>query len=99
MRSVSLPVFKISNFKDYNNCTLEFEANFYIRKFKDHLCENCFLEKPHAHDFYLILVITAGTGKHYIDTHEYDVHTGSFGVQRTGVGSGGKHDVLCVAPA
>ncbi len=23
-------------------------------------------------------MITAGTGKHYIDTHEYDVHTGSF---------------------
>ncbi|MGY6647856.1 AraC family transcriptional regulator [Wenyingzhuangia sp. IMCC45574] len=78
MNNVSLPVFKISNFIDYKNCIQDFEANFYIRQFKDHLCENCFLEKPHSHDFYLILIITSGQGKHYIDAKEYDVRTGAF---------------------
>ena len=50
-------LFTISNFKDYNNCVVDFESNFYVRRFKDHLKENCFLEKPHGHDFYLILII------------------------------------------
>lgn len=73
----NLPVFTISNFKDYNNCVVDFESNFYVRKFKDHLKENCFLEKPHGHDFYLILIITKGSGVHYIDSTKYDVVPGA----------------------
>lgn len=73
----NLPVFNISNFKDYNNCVVNFESNFYIRKFKDHLKENCFIEKPHGHDFYLILIVTKGSGLHYIDSKKYDVAPGA----------------------
>ena len=72
-----LPVFNIANFKDYNNCIVNFESNFYVRKFKDHLKENCFLEKPHGHDFYLILVITKGKGVHYIDSTQYKIEPGA----------------------
>lgn len=75
--SCSLPVFTISNFKDYNNCVVDFESNFYIRKFKEHLNENCFLEDPHGHDFYLVLIITKGSGVHYIDSTKYDVKPGA----------------------
>lgn len=73
----NLPVFKISNFKDYNNCIDYFESNFYVRTFKDHLNENCFLEDPHGHDFYLVLVITKGSGVHYIDSRKYIVKPGA----------------------
>jgi len=44
----NLPVFNISNFYDYNKC-MEFDKNFYVRTFKDHIQENGFIEKPHGH--------------------------------------------------
>ncbi len=72
----ALPVFDISNFEDYNNC-MKFETNFYIRKFSDHVSENTFIEKPHGHNFYLILLITEGSGTHTIDFLEYTVFPGA----------------------
>ncbi len=75
--SYSLPVFNISNFKDYNNCISNFQNNFYVRKFKDHLKENCFLEEAHGHDFYLILLITKGGGNHFIDSQKYKIKPGA----------------------
>ncbi len=74
--STLLPVFKIGNFDDYNNC-MNFEDSFYVRKFSEHLKENKFVKKPHAHNFYLVLVITEGKGKHVIDFTEYEVAAGS----------------------
>ncbi len=74
--SASLPVFNIVNFDDYNNCMC-FEENFYVRKFSEHVRENTFIEKPHGHDFYLMLLITEGSGKHIIDFTEYEVYPGA----------------------
>ncbi len=74
-KTCCLPVFNILNFSDYNNC-MKLESNFYVRKFKDHLKDNSFLEKPHGHDFYLILIITKGSGKHIIDSKEYLIEPG-----------------------
>ncbi len=71
-----LPVYDISNFDDYNE-SLKFESNFYIRKFCEHVNENLFIEKPHGHNFYLILLITKGSGLHTIDFLEYDVFPGA----------------------
>lgn len=73
--SPSLPIFNISNFQDYNNC-MEFDNNFYIRSFNDHINVNQFIEKPHGHDFYLLLLITKGNGTHSIDYKEYKVEPG-----------------------
>ena len=70
--NANLPVFNISNFDDYNNC-MQFDDNFYIRNFSEHVDKNSFTEKPHSHDFYLILIITKGTGVHTIDFTEYEV--------------------------
>ncbi len=70
------PVLKISNFDDYNNC-MKFDENFYTRRFSDHVKENLFTEKPHAHDFYLILLITKGSGLHTIDFQDYKVFPGA----------------------
>lgn len=72
----AVPVFNISNFEDYNNC-MKFDTNFYIRSFCDHVKENTFIEKPHGHDFFLVLLITRGTGTHTIDFIEYDVFPGA----------------------
>ncbi len=73
---INIPVFNIKNFQDYNNC-MSFDSNFYIRPFNDHINVNLFIEKPHGHDFYLILLITKGTGTHSIDYEAYDVEPGS----------------------
>ncbi|MDA9069861.1 AraC family transcriptional regulator [Algibacter sp.] len=73
--TINLPVFNITNFNDYNNC-MEFDKNFYIRPFNDHVNENLFIESPHGHDFYLVLLITKGSGTHSIDYKEYDVEPG-----------------------
>lgn len=72
----SLPVFNIVNFEDYNDC-MDFDRTFYVRPFKDHLKVNKFIEKAHAHDFYLVLLVTEGHGKHTIDFNEYEVEPGS----------------------
>ena len=72
----TVPVFNISNFDDYNNC-MKFDRSFYIRSFSEHVKENVFIEKPHAHNFYLILLITKGKGIHTIDFLEYDVYPGA----------------------
>jgi len=55
---------------------MEFDKNFYIRPFNDHVNENLFIESPHGHDFYLVLLITKGSGTHSIDYKEYDVEPG-----------------------
>ena len=72
----NLPVFKIANFEDYQNC-MQFDNTFYVRTFKEHLSVNKFIEKPHGHDFYLVLLVTHGNGTHSIDFNEYKVEPGS----------------------
>jgi AraC family transcriptional activator of pobA len=71
-----LPVFSINNFEDYNHCE-HCGNNFYIRVFDKHLQDNQFIEKPHRHDFFILLIITSGSGKHVIDFKSYDVTAGS----------------------
>ncbi len=63
---------------------MQFESNFYIRKFSEHVKENLFIEKPHGHDFYLILLVTKGFGNHTIDFLEYEVSEGAMFVVSPG---------------
>ena len=74
--TINLPVFNISNFQDYNNC-MDFDSHFYIRPFNDHIQVNHFIETPHGHDFYLLLLITKGSGIHTIDNVEYVIEPGA----------------------
>lgn len=71
-----LPVFSISNFEDYNQCQ-HCGNSFYIRVFDEHLEENRFIDKPHSHDFFIILMITRGSGIHNIDFKSYAVFPGA----------------------
>jgi len=71
-----LPVLTISNFEDYNHCQ-HCGNSFYIRTFDKHLKDNLFLDKPHGHDFFILLFITNGSGTHSIDFKNYEVKVGS----------------------
>ncbi|WMJ74679.1 AraC family transcriptional regulator [Cytophagaceae bacterium ABcell3] len=70
------PVYRIDNFEDYNQCQ-HCGNSFYIREFGKHIQEHNFLDKPHGHDFYILLLITKGSGIHNIDFKTYDVKTGA----------------------
>lgn len=48
-------------------------ADFYIQDLKYHLSDHKFINKPHKHDFYLILYIIRGGGVHTIDFKHYKV--------------------------
>ena len=67
--SNKLPVYCIDNFKSENGK----EKGFYIETFKHHLSKHEFITKPHKHDFYLIILFTQGSGKHFIDFEEYEI--------------------------
>lgn len=71
-----LPVFNIENFENYNSCSA-LENSFYIRRFNDHVKTNKFINTPHGHDFYLVLLVTQGYGDHVIDFNDYKVEPGS----------------------
>jgi AraC family transcriptional activator of pobA len=51
---------------------------FYIEDLQAHLKNHEFISKPHRHDFYLLLYIRAGNGKHTIDFQNYKVSAGNF---------------------
>jgi AraC family transcriptional activator of pobA len=48
-------------------------ADFYIETFSDHVVAHPFIDKPHKHDFYLILYVRKGSGTHTIDFTTYPV--------------------------
>lgn len=57
---------------------------FYINTFGNHLQSNPFVEKPHRHNFYLMVLFTAGTGTHAIDFDTYPIHPGSLFIIQPG---------------
>ncbi|MCC9135437.1 helix-turn-helix domain-containing protein [Pontibacter silvestris] len=68
-----LPVYQIQNFQPQAYA----KANFYIKYFEEHLLEHAFIQKPHKHDFYIVLLVTYGTGTHTIDFKTYPVKPGT----------------------
>lgn len=51
-------------------------VSFYLEKFKTHLKDHAFINRPHKHDFYLILFFTQGTGTHIIDFQSFGIKPG-----------------------
>lgn len=74
-----IPIYDISNFK-YNVANSE----LYVNTFKNHLKAHSFIEKPHRHNFYLLVLFTHGTGIHEIDFDSYDIKRGSLFVVQPG---------------
>lgn len=73
------PVYNIENFKSNSN-----KKELYINTFQNHLKSHSFIEKPHRHSFYLLVLFTNGTGIHEIDFTRYDIKSGSLFVLQPG---------------
>jgi AraC family transcriptional regulator, transcriptional activator of pobA len=64
-----LPIYQIQDF----NAQAQKERYFYFSSFAGHLQEHLFIQEPHKHNFYILLLITQGTGFHIIDFKKYEV--------------------------
>lgn len=73
MNKESLPIYQIPDFEPERFDS----ATFYYSRFAHHLEKHKFIQKPHKHDFYIVLLVTAGSGIHSIDFKEYDVAPGT----------------------
>ncbi|WP_291128960.1 helix-turn-helix domain-containing protein [Flavobacterium sp. UBA7682] len=73
------PIYNIDHFKaDFG------KKELYINTFKNHLKIHPFIEKPHRHNFYLLVLFTNGSGTHEIDFTKYDIKPGSLFVLQPG---------------
>ena len=73
------PIYTIQSF----NCNAV-ASDFYINTFENHLTTHSFVEEPHRHDFYVLVLFTGGTGTHEIDFDRYQVQAGSAFVLQPG---------------
>ncbi|MBN7809434.1 helix-turn-helix domain-containing protein [Algoriphagus sp. H41] len=68
-----LPIYQIPDFE-----TKRLDAStFYYSRLGRHLHTHRFIQRPHKHDFYILLLFTAGSGTHSIDVHSYPVEAGA----------------------
>ncbi|MDQ3290569.1 MAG: AraC family transcriptional regulator [Bacteroidota bacterium] len=61
------------NIQDFDKVVSPKRPDFYLNRFEKHLREHAFIQTPHKHDFFIILLITQGTGTHTIDFKTYPV--------------------------
>jgi len=73
------PVYSIEQF----NCN-SVTSDLYINTFKNHLINHSFIEKPHRHNFYLLVFFTNGSGTHEVDFDKFEIHPGSVFVLQPG---------------
>ena len=73
------PTYTIQNF----NAPIR-KNDLYVNTFKNHLKEHAFIEKPHRHSFYLLVLFTNGSGIHEIDFDRYEIKPGSLFVLQPG---------------
>lgn len=73
------PIYTIQHFKAPIR-----KNDLYINTFKNHLKEHNFIEKPHRHNFYLLVLFTNGSGSHEIDFDRYEIKSGSLFVLQPG---------------
>ena len=80
MTEESLPIYHIPDFESAG-----FDSTaFYYSKLGRHLEKHKFIQKPHKHDFYILMLVTAGSGTHSIDFKDYIVAPGTVFFLRPG---------------
>jgi AraC family transcriptional regulator, transcriptional activator of pobA len=52
-------------------------SDFYINTFKNHLVDHGFVEEPHRHNSYVLVLFTNGSGTHDIDFDTFGIQQGS----------------------
>lgn len=73
------PIYSIEQF----NCN-SVTADLYINTFKNHLINHSFIEKPHRHNFHLLVFFTNGSGTHEVDFDRFEIQSGSVFVLQPG---------------
>lgn len=68
----ALPIYSIQSFK--HELT---RKEFYANNFSDHVKEHRFTNLPHKHDFFLVVLVTQGSGWHEVDFVRHSVKPGS----------------------
>jgi len=74
-----LPVYDIKAFQHH-----EAAPEFYSNELGTHVLTHAFTNLPHKHDFYLVMLVTQGSGTHEIDFNIYKVTPGSVFFMRPG---------------
>lgn len=74
-----IPVYNIENF-NFNVAN----SQLYVNTFNAHLEAHHFVEQPHRHNFYMLVLFTHGAGTHDIDFNPYPVTKGSLFLIRPG---------------
>ena len=69
MPQEQLPIYQIQDFIEPTRS----EDYFYFKTLAIHLQEHAFIQRPHKHDFYILIFISQGSGTHTIDFIEYQV--------------------------
>ncbi len=73
MSKESLPIYQIPDYESGH-----FDSSvFYYSTLGRHLAKHKFIQKPHKHDFFIVVLFVSGTGPHSIDFREYPVAPGS----------------------
>lgn len=72
MAKKDLPIYNIDTFH-----AGEHDHTFYANTFSDHLEHHHFVNTPHKHDFFLVILFTKGRGTHQVDFTTYPVKPGS----------------------
>lgn len=73
------PIYNLSAFKGSFDT-----SEFYCNYLNPHIKEHKFTNLPHKHDFYLIMIVTGGTGWHEIDFTRHEVQKGSVFMMQPG---------------
>ena len=69
MAKEQLPIYQIQDFK----AAVQKENYVYVSSLATHLQEHQFIREPHKHAFYIVILITHGSGVHTIDFQKYTV--------------------------
>jgi AraC family transcriptional activator of pobA len=72
MKATGLPVLALASFPP-----AQAPAPYYCERLETHIVRFPHVNVPHAHDFYLLLYVTAGTGTHTVDLVTYELRPGS----------------------
>lgn len=72
-----IPHYKLHDFKDR-------QSDFYCNYLNPHVKGHAFTNLPHKHDFYLVMLVTGGSGWHEIDFVRYPVKPGSVFLMQPG---------------
>lgn len=72
-----IPNYKLQDFQDR-------QSEFYCNYLNPHVKAHTFTNLPHKHDFYLVMLVTSGSGWHEIDFVRYPVKAGTVFLMQPG---------------